>query len=180
MPNTELCDRWASEDVWTNLIKSNMSPLLVGSLHLIILPPFPNSWLPADHTWVAVKRVANNFLALQILLLNHSLFRHRIKQNMTFIFLPYITCILICQLISVCFYLSPPVRVSYFTTVNDFPQPPRTGTTGAGRTSYCAPTAAFTSRSTANCPPSRSLSTRHHLCSNLSKRKRMDSVGSIA
>ena len=77
-----------------------------------------------------------------------------------------------------CFSL--PVRVCSFITVNGFPQPPRTGTTGAGRTSCCAQTAAFTSRSTVSCPPSRSLWTRRHLCSNLSKRKRMDSAGSIA
>lgn len=60
------------------------------------------------------------------------------------------------------------------------PQLPRTGTTGAGRTSCCAQTAASISRSTASCPPLRSQWTRRHLCSNLSKRKRMDSVGSIA
>lgn len=59
-------------------------------------------------------------------------------------------------------------------------QPPKTGTTGAGRTSSCARTAASTSRSTASSPPSRSLWTPHHSCSNLSKRKTMGSVGSIA
>lgn len=85
------------------------------------------------------------------------------------------------RLLSVCcLYFSPTVRMCCFTTVNGFPQPPRTGTTGAGRTSCCAQTAAFTSRSTVSCPPSRSLWTRRHLCSNLSKRKRMDSAGSIA
>lgn len=65
-------------------------------------------------------------------------------------------------------------------TVICSPQPPRTGTTGAGRTSCCAQTAASISRSTASCPPSRSQWTHRHLCSNLSKRKRMDSAGSIA
>lgn len=64
--NTVLCDRWASEDVKTNLIKSDMSPQLVHSLHLIILPLFPHSWLPVpgSHliTLTAITtRVANNF-----------------------------------------------------------------------------------------------------------------------
>lgn len=67
-----------------------------------------------------------------------------------------------------------------FTTTNALSQPQRTGTTGAGRTSCCAQTAAFTSRSTVSCPPLRSQWTHRHLCSNLSKRKRMDSAGSIA
>lgn len=51
LQSTALCDRWASEDVRTNLIKSDMSPQLVPSLHLIILPLFPHSWLsvPGSH-----------------------------------------------------------------------------------------------------------------------------------
>lgn len=66
--NTALCDRWASEDVKTNLIKSDMSPQLVHSLHLIILPLFPPQLapiakLPSDHTYITTitTRVANNF-----------------------------------------------------------------------------------------------------------------------
>lgn len=59
-------------------------------------------------------------------------------------------------------------------------QPPKTGTTGAGRTSSCVQTAASTSRNTASSRPLRSPWTLPHSCSNLSKRKRMGSVGSIA
>lgn len=62
-----VCDRWASEDVRTNLIKSDMSPELVPSLHLIIFTPLstqlaPSATLPSDHTEVTVitARVANN------------------------------------------------------------------------------------------------------------------------
>lgn len=44
--NTAQCDRWASLDVRTNLIKSDMSPQLIHSLHLIIFNLFPHSWLP--------------------------------------------------------------------------------------------------------------------------------------
>ncbi len=42
--NTVLCDRWASEDVRTNLIKSDMSPQLVLSLS----PPHYLSPLPTQ------------------------------------------------------------------------------------------------------------------------------------
>ena len=56
-PNTVLCDRWASENVKTNLIKSDMSPQLVHVLHLIILPPFPHSWLPVPHSHLITLRL---------------------------------------------------------------------------------------------------------------------------
>lgn len=77
-------------------------------------------------------------------------------------------------------YFSPSLKSRAHLKSEMCLQPPRTGTTGAVRISYCAPTAAFISRSTVSCPQSRSLWTRHRLCSNPSKRRRMGSAGSIA